>query len=136
MALALILCMYAIGNLMDKVKKAPGNNFRIIGNWFHENVMVLNAKNYHYMYFGNGSQNDDFIFNGIKSLDTRFFYKQHFYKQSQAEIGKKSRSSHQRCSMKKVVLRNFAKFTGKYVCQSLFFNKVAGRPATLLKKRL
>ena len=39
--------------------------------------------------------------------------------------------------MKKGVLRNFTKFTGKYLCQSLFFNKVAGlRPATLLKKRL
>ena len=37
--------------------------------------------------------------------------------------------------MKKGVLRNFAKFTGKHLCQSLFFNKVAGlRPATLLKK--
>ena len=35
------------------------------------------------------------------------------------------------------VLRNFKKFTGKHLCQSLFFNKVAGlRPATLLKKRL
>ena len=32
------------------------------------------------------------------------------------------------------VLRNFAKFTGKHLCQSLYFNKVAGlRPATLLK---
>ena len=40
--------------------------------------------------------------------------------------------------MKKGVLRIFAKFTGKHLCQSLFFNKVAGlRPqATLLKKRL
>ena len=39
--------------------------------------------------------------------------------------------------MKKGVLRNFTKFTGKHLCQSLFFNKVAGlRPATLLKKRL
>ena len=38
---------------------------------------------------------------------------------------------------KKGVLRNFAKFTGKHLCQSLFFDKVAGlRPATLLKKRL
>ena len=34
---------------------------------------------------------------------------------------------------KKGVHRNFAKFTGKHLCQSLFFNKVAGR-ATLLKK--
>ena len=39
--------------------------------------------------------------------------------------------------MKKGVLRNFTKFTGKHLCQSLFFNKVAGlRPTTLLKKRL
>ena len=46
-------------------------------------------------------------------------------------------SSHRRCSVKKGVLRNFTKFTGKHQCQSLFFNKVASlRPATLFKKRL
>ena len=38
----------------------------------------------------------------------------------------KGRSSHRRCSVRKGVLRNFAKFTGKHLCQSLFFNKVAG----------
>ena len=27
---------------------------------------------------------------------------------------------------KKGAVRNFAKFTGKHLCQSLFFNKVAG----------
>ena len=31
-------------------------------------------------------------------------------------------SSHQRCSIKKGVLRNFTKVTGKHLCQSLFFN--------------
>ena len=37
----------------------------------------------------------------------------------------------------KGVLRNFKKFTGKHLCQSLFFSKVVSlRPATLLKKRL
>ena len=42
----------------------------------------------------------------------------------------------QRCSVKKGVLRNFTKFTGKYLCQSFFLNKVAGlRLATLLKKK-
>ena len=47
------------------------------------------------------------------------------------------RSSHQRCSIKKCVLENFAKFTGKHLCQSLFFNKVAClRSAILLKTRL
>ena len=38
---------------------------------------------------------------------------------------------------KKDGLKNFAKLTGKYLRQSLLFNKVAGlRPATLLEKRL
>ena len=38
---------------------------------------------------------------------------------------------------KKVVLTNFAKFTGKHLSHSFFFNKVAGlSPATLFKKRL
>ena len=47
------------------------------------------------------------------------------------------RSSHRRCSVKNGVLRNFAKFTGKDLCQSPFYNKVAGfRPVTLLEKRL
>ena len=36
------------------------------------------------------------------------------------------RNSHMRSSIKKVVLRNFSKFTGKHLCQSLFLNKVAG----------
>ena len=40
-----------------------------------------------------------------------------------------SRSSHWRCSVRKGVLRNFTKSTGKHLCESL-------RPATLLKKRL
>ena len=30
------------------------------------------------------------------------------------------------CSVKKGVLKNFTKFTAKHLCQSLFFNKVAG----------
>ena len=47
------------------------------------------------------------------------------------------RSSHRRCSVRKGLLRNFAIFTGKHLCQSLFFNKVAGpRSAALLEKRL
>ena len=33
-------------------------------------------------------------------------------------------------------LENFANFTRKHLCRSLFFKKVAGRSATLLKKRL
>ena len=61
----------------------------------------------------------------------------------------KHRSSRPGVFCKKGVLRNFTKFTVKHLCQSLFFNKVAGlrqglffnkvaglRPATVLKKRL
>ena len=36
------------------------------------------------------------------------------------------RNSRQRRSAEKGVLRNFAQFTGKYLSQILFFNKVAG----------
>ena len=46
------------------------------------------------------------------------------------------RSSHRGCSIRKGVLRKFAKFTEKHLCQSLFFNKVAGlRSATSLNMR-
>ena len=47
----------------------------------------------------------------------------------------KYRSSHQRCSVKKGVLRKFSKFTGKHLCQSHFLNKVTAlRPEILFKK--
>ena len=46
-------------------------------------------------------------------------------------------STWQEVFCKKGVLRNLAKFAGKYICQSLFLNKVTGlRSATLLIKRL
>ena len=45
------------------------------------------------------------------------------------------RSSHQRCSVKQGVLRNFAKFTGKHLRQSLFFNNVSGGASNFIKKQ-
>ena len=36
------------------------------------------------------------------------------------------RSSQRRCFVRKGVLRDFTKFTEKHLCQSLFFDKVAG----------
>ena len=49
----------------------------------------------------------------------------------------RSRSSSPDVFCKKGVLRNIAKFTGKHLCQSLYFNKAAGlRSTTLLKKKL
>ena len=48
-----------------------------------------------------------------------------------------SRSSRPDVFYEKGVLKYFAKFTRKHLCQGLFFNKVAGlRLTTLLKKRL
>ena len=80
------------------------------------------------------------IYSKNKRLNTDFKYYSNFIyliKLSKLKSGL-YRSSHQRCSMKKGLLRNFAKFTGKHLYQSLSFNKVAGfrRPATLLKERL
>ena len=47
------------------------------------------------------------------------------------------RTSHRRCSLKKVFLEIPQNSQEKHLCQSLFFNKVAGlRRATLLKERL
>ena len=59
------------------------------------------------------------------------FFVDHYYKL------RHYRSSRPKVFCKKGVLKNFPKFTGKHLCQNLFFNKVAGlRPASLLKKRL
>ena len=58
----------------------------------------------------------DKFFNKVDNTILQIFY---LYQKS-------PKSSHQRCSIKKGVLKNFPKFTGKHLCQSLFFNKVAG----------
>ena len=45
-------------------------------------------------------------------------------------------SSHLRCSVRKDLLRNFSKLTGKCLCQSIFLIDLSRpEPATLLKKR-
>ena len=61
----------------------------------------------------------------------------HFYQDRWTTNNRRFRSSCPEVFFKKSVLRNFAKFTRKHLCQRLFFNKVAGLwPATILKKRL
>ena len=45
---------------------------------------------------------------------------------------KLSRSSHPELFCPKGILKKFTKFTGKHLCQNIFLNKIAGRPATLL----
>ena len=61
----------------------------------------------------------------IKQVEIYFFYFHTFF-----------RSSHQRCFVKKGVLRKFAKFTGKHLCQKVFFDKVAGLPESLFRQRV
>ena len=58
--------MYSIDNIIESLKKALSNNFRVTKNWFHEKLMVLNAKKCHWMCLGIASENDDFIFDGKK----------------------------------------------------------------------
>ena len=58
--------MYSIANTIENIKKALSSDFRIIQTWFHETLMAINAKECHYMCFEIGSENDGFIFDGIK----------------------------------------------------------------------
>ena len=59
-------------------------------------------------------ENEMLDLNSLKSFEV----------ESKANIGDINRSSHRRCSLKKSVLRNFAKFTGKHLRPSLFLIKL------------
>ena len=48
--------------------------------------------------------------------------------------GRKLRNSHQRCSVKKGLLKNFANFTGKHLCWSLFLIELLDFIKTLSKR--
>ena len=73
----------------------------------------------------------------FKHLKISVFFSVFYYSMIRGVISAICRSSHSEVFCEKGVLRNFAKFTGKHLCHSLFFNKVTGlRPATLSKKRL
>ena len=57
------------------------------------------------------------------SYSVAFIKKINFYKWFKRSFSENIRSSHWRCSVRKGVLRNSAKFTGKHLCQSLLFKK-------------
>ena len=60
-----------------------------------------------------------------------------WYSCSEKKKKKKKKKQIPEVFYKKSPLKNFAKFIVKYLCRSLFFNKVASvRTATLFKKRL
>ena len=60
---------------------------------------------------------------GFSAFPSKLFF---LKKWSQNHIFTHCRSSRREVFCKKGVLRNLAKFTGKHLWQSLFFNKVAG----------
>ena len=70
----------------------------------------------------------------------KYFFILHFYHSCKRNIwvtsGLKIEAVVQRCSVKKGVIRNFAKFTWKHLCQSFFFNKVAGLGNTFFTEHL
>ena len=62
---------------------------------------------------------------------TRNCYAEEVFKICLKDFFKTSRSSHRRCSVRKGVLKNLAKFTRKHQCQGLFFNRVFIKKETL-----
>ena len=67
---------------------------------------------------------DFFIYQKLKNSHNFSSLSFYLVFQNTKRLNEPYRSSHPRCSIKKGVLKNFAKFTGKHLCQSLFFNKV------------
>ena len=59
-------------------------------------------------------------------LDNSYDPELNFFSKNVRNLDTMYKSSHRRCSVKKGVLKNLAKFTGKHLCQSHIFNKVAG----------
>lgn len=58
--------MYSISKPIESAKKVLSQDFRVIENWFQENLVVLNANKCRCTCFEIGIENDDVIFDGIK----------------------------------------------------------------------
>ena len=83
----------------------------------------------------NNTDQSDFHENDIPNLISLKLFE--FESKTNIRDIKSSQKQPSEVFYKKVVLRNFAKFNGKHLYKSLFFNKVAGLyPATLLKNIL
>ena len=77
-------------------------------------------------------QGVDFSGSGSSFRSCLFFV---IVKRKQNPVSMNIKKADPRCSVRKSLLRNFAKFTGKHLHQSFFFNQVPGL-RTLLKKKL
>ena len=89
-------------------------------------------------YSGNCTTDPDILQNGICTKSFKIaMIDISPYDYWMSGINSNYRSSHLEVFNRKGIFKNFIKLTEKHLCQSLFFNKVAGfRPATLLEKRL
>ena len=62
------------------------------------------------------------------SLQRVFLFLPFDWRKFKEQIAEKSRSSHQKASVKKAILKNFSIFLGKHLCWSLFSIKLWARP--------
>ena len=99
--------IYCAGNSIDDVILARPDSAQNVFQWFSDNQMKETRKN---------DKTQLEIGDSLRVLPRATPY---------MDIGKPE-AVVQRCSVKKGVLKNFAKITGKHLCQSLFYNKVAG----------
>ena len=81
-----------------------------------ETIQLFHSNGYYYVNFQSTAW----------TSETVIAVARYFYKDASFLFHDLYRSSHPEVFCKKGVLRNFAKFTGKDLRQSLFFNKVAG----------
>ena len=54
--------LYTFGEDLEKIKDNLWNSFDTKHQWFHEYYLVLNAGKFHFIYLGNNTENEIFLF--------------------------------------------------------------------------
>ena len=57
--------LYTFGGNLKKIEDNLRKNFDTVHQWFYKNYMVFNAGKYHFMYLGNNTENETFLFHNI-----------------------------------------------------------------------
>ena len=57
--------LYTFGYNLKKIKDNLRNSFDTVHQWFYESYMVLNAGKCHFIYLGNNTENETFLFHNI-----------------------------------------------------------------------
>ena len=57
--------LYTFGNNLKKIEVNLRNTFDTVYQWFYKNYMVLIARKCHFMYLGNNTENETFLFHNI-----------------------------------------------------------------------